>query len=454
MKQVLGTNKSNSVHQTIFVKLWLNPALITAKYIQERGMQVRITTKEELQTILPQVIDNTPIVDLHTHLYGKSFGKLLLWGIDDLLTYHYLTAEYFRYSDLPYQDFFALPKRKQADEIWNTLFLQRSPISEAQRGVLTVLRTLGLDLTSRNLDEYREFFAQITIEDFIDQVFTAANIESVVMTNDPFDQLEQQVWNKGMGNQDPRFKASLRLDVLLENYLQVIPVLQKWGYRVTKHLDETTLREIRRFLEHWIDKINALYVGASFPPSFSLPEDSIRGRLIEECVIPVCRTKNIPFALMIGVKRQVNSHLNLAADSVGKTDIRPVEYMCRAYPDNKFMVTTLDRGSQHELAVTARKFPNLMVFGCWWFLNNPSLIQEITLMRTELLGWAYIPQHSDARVLDQLIYKWEHSRQILTAVLTSKYGDLLAAGWSLERSVIERDVRQLLRDNFLHFVQR
>ena len=34
-------------------------------------------------------------------------------------------------------------------------------------------------------------------------------------------------------------------------------------------------------------------------------------------------------------------------------------------------------------------------------------------MRIELLGTSFIPQHSDARVLDQLIYKWDHSRQII-----------------------------------------
>ena len=32
-------------------------------------------------------------------------------------------------------------------------------------------------------------------------------------------------------------------------------------------------------------------------------------------------------------------------------------------------------------------------------LNNPSLVEEITRMRMELLGTSFIPQHSDARVL-------------------------------------------------------
>ena len=35
----------------------------------------------------------------------------------------------------------------------------------------------------------------------------------------------------------------------------------------------------------------------------------------------------------------------------------------------------------HELVVAARKFGNLMPFGCWWFLNNPSVVEEITRER-------------------------------------------------------------------------
>ena len=52
----------------------------------------------------------------------------------------------------------------------------------------------------------------------------------------------------------------------------------------------------------------------------------------------------------------------------------------------KFLVTVLSRENQHELAVLARKFGNLHVYGCWWFCNNPSIIRELTAMRLEMLG--------------------------------------------------------------------
>ena len=95
--------------------------------------------------------------------------------------------------------------------------------------------------------------------------------------------------------------------------------------------------------------------------------------------------------------------------------------------------------------MAARKFGNLMIFGCWWFLNNPSLIEEITRMRLELLGTTFIPQHSDARVLDQLLYKWDHSRQVIGKVLAEKYRELVESGWELSEQGVKEDVSSFFR---------
>jgi len=155
---------------------------------------------------------------------------------------------------------------------------------------------------------------------------------------------------------------------------------------------------------------------------------------------------------MIGVKKLVNPDLRLAGDSVGKGDINTLEYLCSKYPDNKFMVTMLSRENQHELCVVARKFKNVLVFGCWWFLNNPVLIEEITRMRLELLGSGFIPQHSDCRVLDQMIYKWDHSKKIIENVRLDKYSDILKTGWIIDESEIKRDINKLFGENFWRFI--
>lgn len=407
---------------------------------------------EELFSLVHQIVAETEITDIHTHLYAPNFGDVLLWGVDELLTYHYLVAETMRWVDMPYDEFWAMPKREQANLIWQTLFIDHSPISEACRGVLTTLDTLGLDTSTRDLDSYRQFFEELSVEEFVDAAFDAASLNAVVMTNDPFDDLERPTW-LGEGCKDPRFRAALRIDALLNTWGSAVNRLREWGYAVSEDFTGRTYTEVRRFLAEWIERMDAVYMAVSLPPSFAFPEDSPRGKLIENCVLPVSRETGRPFALMIGVKKLVNPGLKLAGDSVGKGDIEVVEHLCANYPDNKFLVTMLARENQHELCVAARKFRNLHVFGCWWFLNNPSLIDEMTRMRLELLGLSVTPQHSDARVLDQVIYKWSHSRAIMAEVLAEKYYDLMATGWIISEDEIRRDVEGLFGGNFWEFVK-
>ena len=110
-------------------------------------------------------------------------------------------------------------------------------------------------------------------------------------------------------------------------------------------------------------------------------------------------------------------------------------------------MSVLSRENQHELCVYARKFNNLMPFGCWWFLNNPSIVEEITRERLEMLGTSFIPQHSDARVLEQVIYKWNNTRRTMARILSDSYRLLSQDGRGVTRADIQRDVTRLFRSN-------
>ena len=55
-----------------------------------------LTDAEELRAEVEIVVNSTPVMDAHTHLFPPEFNELCLDGIDELLTYHYLTAETFR----------------------------------------------------------------------------------------------------------------------------------------------------------------------------------------------------------------------------------------------------------------------------------------------------------------------------------------------------------------------
>ena len=89
----------------------------------------------QIQTTVAEILATTPFIDVHTHLFAPSFGDIGLWGIDELLTYHYLEAELFRSSEISPEHYWALSRREQADAIWQALFVENSPVSEATRGV-------------------------------------------------------------------------------------------------------------------------------------------------------------------------------------------------------------------------------------------------------------------------------------------------------------------------------
>ena len=75
-------------------------------------------------------------------------------------------------------------------------------------------------------------------------------------------------------------------------------------------------------------------------------------------------------------------------------------------------------------------------------------------MRLEMLGSAFTCQHSDARVLDQLVYKWHHSRQAIAPVIDAQYRKLIEAGWELSETDIERDVELLFGGAFEAFLAK
>jgi hypothetical protein len=406
-----------------------------------------ILTADQLQTTVQQILAAAPIIDIHTHLYPPAFGKLGLWGIDELLTYHYLEAEFFRYSDMTPEQYWSLSKREQADAIWQVLFVENSPISEATRGIIAVLKAFDLPTDSTDLTMARAFFRDQSIETHIPKVFEMAGVTTVVMTNDPLDSEEMRIWMNGV-QIDSQFKPVLRLDRLLREWSEPWQQMKSQGYEVDETTSERSISEIRRFLADWYERMRFVYMAVSLPDTFQFPEDTVRGRILREAILPSCREFDVPLSLMIGVRRQVNPRIRLAGDGVGRADLRALENLCRDFPDNRLLVSVLSRENQHELCVYARKFNNLMPFGCWWFLNNPSIVEEITRERIEMLGTSFIPQHSDARVLEQVIYKWRNTRRTLTRVLSETYKLDFEDGRRITRQDIERDVRQFFSSNF------
>lgn len=368
------------------------------------------------------------VVDLHTHLFPAGFGPLCLSGPDELLTYHYLVAETLRFTRETPEAFLAMPKPAQADVVWKTLFVDRAPISEAASGVAATFVALGLDPAARDLREARAE-AAAPVEERIERVFEFAGVDSVVMTNDPLSPDERPFYENGFRG-DRRFRTALRIDPIL---------LTERGDRAWT----------RGYVEEWATRLGAAYVAVSLPPDLDLAGVHPAALRLREAVLPALRDLGLPLALMIGVRRAVNPRLGLAGDGSGAADLTGLASLLREFSDVRFLVTTLSRENAHELCVLARKFAHLTPFGCWWFVNNPSLVREITTMRLEMLGTSFVPQHSDARILEQLIYKWAHARRAISQALVERYERLSEDGIYVKDAQIDADVAALMRVNAL-----
>lgn len=419
----------------------------SGEFLMSATVEAIPLTAAEMQIAVERQLAAIPFVDMHTHLFAPALGKLGLWGIDELVTYHYLEAEVFRSSAVTPDQYWALTKRERANLIWKTLFVENTPVSEATRGVVAVLSAFGLPTDAPDLAAARGFFESQPLGQHIGRVLKIAGLSEVVMTNDPLDPDEAPIWESGIQG-DPQFHPVLRLDRILNRWSEHWQILAAKGYAVDAVAGGKSPAEVRRFLDEWANRMRPVYMAISLPDTFQYPEQSVRGTLLAESVIPACRDLNIPLSLMIGVRYQVNPALRLAGDAAGKADLRALERICLQFPENRFLVSVLSRENQHELCVYARKFRNLLPFGCWWFLNNPSVVEEMTRERIEMLGASFIPQHSDARILEQVIYKWRNTRRTLAPILANTYRVLVEDGRDVTENDIRKDITRMFRTNF------
>lgn len=462
-------------------------------------------SSDEAGSVLKSEVASALVVDLHTHLLPPSHGSLCLWGIDELLTYHYLVAEYFMTApaSMTPEKLYSLNKKDQADIIWKALFIDRSPISEACRGVITTMVALGLskEVASRDLEGVRKFCSSFRdrglegAEEYSEMVYAKAGVQYAIMTNIPFDSNEANHWKPERKVYSGRYRSALRVDPLLAGDRAAIEkTLRASGYDIT-------LEGARQYLRDWCDTMKPEYMMASTPHDFALAEGTLAGvkntgvneeamkqpfafvdqassgadcvlgcdgaedeaptvldensDFLSEVLIKVCEERNLPIALKIGAHRGVNKSLVQAGDGmVAFADAGVLSRLCTRFPRILFLATFLSRNNQHEAAVLASKFRNLHLYGCWWFCNNPSIIREITLMRIEMLGTAFTAQHSDARVLDQLLYKWPHSRAVIAKVLAEEYTKLRVSGFTPTRGEIRRDVERLFGGSYEEFLAK
>jgi len=314
---------------------------------------------------------------------------------------------------------------------------------------------------------------------FNEKMMRLARLRYVVTSHDPFE-LDQLQHCLNATSCPPRYRSAVALDKLLEgDFSQVCRTLNELGR-------PATLRAASQLLRECVQNIRPVFLTAATPDGFSYagrtspprppgaPEDEEGPSLsaildkdltsswsvpspqevLNAVLLPLCREFSLPLSLRMGTRRAVMPALGLAGDAVGSAELRSLGRLCEENQDVKFLFTVLSRSDQHEAAVLATKFRNLHLWGCWWYCNYPSVVQEVTSLRLEMLGTKFTFQASSARVHDQLIYKWIHARSTLTKLLVTKYTELMATGWKVSRGDIRRDVIRLLGGAFEEFLEK
>jgi len=85
------------------------------------------------------------VTDIHTPVRPGD-RPLLLWGVDELLTYHYLVAEVFRReAELDYDAFWPCRRRPGRSDLAGAFRPAVAAFPRHAAGVLTVLQALGID---------------------------------------------------------------------------------------------------------------------------------------------------------------------------------------------------------------------------------------------------------------------------------------------------------------------
>ncbi|KAL1507052.1 hypothetical protein AB1Y20_007914 [Prymnesium parvum] len=447
-----------------------------------RPCQPLYLERRQLEEAVSQEVHACEAVDVHTHLFAACYGnQLMQYGIDAMLSLAEdsalacssdIVTQYLAVAEESFADFVRLPRQAQAERVWDALFVQRSPLSEACKGVITTLNALGLEeyLAQRDLEGIRSWYASQDGDKFNEKVMRLAKLKSVICSHSPFFAAAQLEACLNPPPRPPRYLAALEVDSLLEHdWAKVLSTLHAAE-------EPRSLRGVRSLLSRCVAMLQPEYLSVSTPYDFEYPpkmaasagersEDTVldadistppptAAEVFDHVLLPLCRSARVPLLLRMGTRRQVNPMLGINGDSLGRAGLGALVTLCSTHPDVKFIVTVLSHNDQQEAAILASKFRNLHLWGCWWFSNTPASRAQSSSMRLEILGTQFTYHASSARVHDHLIYKWRHSRADLARILTARYSELMEQGWRVSRGDVRRDVARLLGGSFEEFCKK
>ncbi len=402
-------------------------------------------------------------IDPHSHIEPKAASATCL---ADILGYHYFT-ELAHSAGISRERIEGDQAAAEARLDAVVAGLARFSNTVQHSWLLQIARDLfGFEDRAVTPGNWRDLDAlirqQTAAADWAERVLAASQIESVFLTNDFDDPLE--------GFDTTRYVPCMRVDELVfhtgkAGVLDRLEATAGHAVRSSLQLEEAIGRTTARFR-----KMGAKAAAVSLPPGFR-PEpiepsafarsfDAVRrlGLSAESAdrdilskavfwhVARCCGEQQLPFDLMIGVRRTVYPGGVFQGQDLldGRLSLADYADLFNAFPDVVFPVSVLSHPLNHELVSFAWIFPNVLPFGHWWYANTPAVIERDleqrleAVPRTKLLGY-----YSDMYKLEFGYPKFAMYRRVLARVLAERF--VIERGWS-EEAAVELGLDLLVRN--------
>ncbi len=404
------------------------------------GLLTRAQVERSFDAALEEVCQGG-LLDFHTHLFpyveGANFNQLAFFGPHRCVAYHYTYGRVFaegRFSDKALKRYGKLSVEEQSSWLIDRLSDSGPELCESTRGLVTIASKLGVATGNRSLrtifDDWCQLYADSSPSEYVDRIFATSPVNRVVSTNSIFSRTEydliysqpeqMELWDR------ERFGFALRLDELIHGRNssgklkpQFAALAAEMGFAEAAGdiKRKKTQKACRALVQHWIARFQAEYAAVSLHGKTRLnKKDDVARIVLESAIIPACVEAGIPVVLMPFVRRQIKPlHLN-AGDVVMQGDIDGLIDFMGKHQEAFFMVTPLSNNDHQALVMASRALGNVCLWGHWWINLIASTINAQARERFENLGLAHFGVNSDSRILDQILYKFDHYFSILKPI--------------------------------------
>ena len=131
------------------------------------------------------------------------------------------------------------------------------------------MRHIPLTL-ARGLAAWRAWYEQQNVDEFFAKVFQIANIDTAVMTNNPFSAAEAACWEQDLPCPDC-LQAALRVDEMFWDWSAASKTMREAGYATGDAPTGASAEAARKFLIDWARRMKPVYMAASLPCDFAYP---------------------------------------------------------------------------------------------------------------------------------------------------------------------------------------